>query len=180
MLTTLDPSTQAGLLVAAGDPGNQKAREDFVRRYEGVIRDGCRRRGRQGADQEDVVQTILCQLLEKLPTFKYDPSKRFRGLLHIMISRAIVNLHRESQRHPGGCGSGDTGILNQLHEVPDPDNPAVEDLTQELGGQVERGQQLDEACERVRPRFKPGAPGRHSGSRPSRANRRRRWPSTLG
>jgi RNA polymerase sigma-70 factor (ECF subfamily) len=102
-----------------------------------------------------VVQTILFRLLFKmLPTFKYDPSKRFRGLVHDMIYHAIMDLHRERQRHPGGYGGGGTGILGQLHEAPAPDDPAVEDLTQEVAGQVERDQRLQEACELVRRRIK--------------------------
>ena len=41
-----------------------------------------------------------------LPTFKYDPSKRFRGLVHDMVYHAIMDLHRERQRRPAGYGSG--------------------------------------------------------------------------
>jgi RNA polymerase sigma-70 factor (ECF subfamily) len=63
-----------------------------------------------------------------------------------------VDLHRERQRHSAGYGSGDTGVLRQLHAVPAPDDPAVEGLSQELAGQVERDQRLHEACERVRRR----------------------------
>ncbi len=155
MPTTLDHSTRASLLLAAGDPANQEARAAFARCYEGPIRDWCCRLGLQKADQDDVTQTILCRLIEMLPTFKYDPNKRFRGLLRTMIHHAIVDLHRKRQRQPGVCGSGDTRVLDGLREAPAPDDPSVEDLVQELAGQMERDQQLREACEAVRRRVKP-------------------------
>ena len=155
MSMTLDYSTRASLLLAAGNPGNEEARTAFAECYAGLIRSWCRRWGLQEADQDDVAQTILYRLLKLLPTFEYDPSKRFRGLLGIMIHHAIADIRRERQRHPGGCGSGDTGVLGQLHEAPAPDDSAVEDLTRELAGQMERDQQLHEACERVRMRVEP-------------------------
>jgi RNA polymerase sigma-70 factor (ECF subfamily) len=154
MAMTLDVPTRASLLLAAGDPANQEAWAAFTRCYAGLIRDWCRRWGVQEADQDDVVQSILCRLLEILPTFKYDPNKSFRGLLRVMVKRAIVDLHRARQGRPGGYGSGDTGVLGLLHEAPAPDDASVEDLVQELAGQVERDQQLQAACERVRQRVK--------------------------
>jgi RNA polymerase sigma-70 factor (ECF subfamily) len=153
MSTTLDVPTRASLLLAASDPANEKARAAFAECYAGLIRDWCRRWELREADQEDVVQRIWVRLFEKLP--KYDPSQRFRGWLHTMIKHAIADHHRERQRHPAGYGSGDTGVLSQLHEVPAPDDPAVEDLSQGLAGQVERDQRLHEACECVRRRVKP-------------------------
>ena len=154
MSTPLDSRTRGSLLLAAGNRDNQEARAAFTECYAGLIHDWCRREKLQKADQDDVVQTILCRLFEMLPTFQYDPSKRFRGLLRTMISRAIVDLHRVRQRRPGICGSGDTEVLGLLHEVPAVDDPAVEDLAEELTGQIERDQQLHEACERVRRRVK--------------------------
>jgi RNA polymerase sigma-70 factor (ECF subfamily) len=155
MPTTLDVPTRASLLLAAGDRANQEARAAFAERYAGLIRGWCRRWGLQEADQDNVVQTIWCRLFEMLPTFQYDPGKRFRGFVKTMVHNAIMDLHRERQRRPGACGSGDTDVRNLLDEVPDPDNPAVEDLTGELVGQVEQDQRVQRACERVRLRVKP-------------------------
>jgi DNA-directed RNA polymerase specialized sigma24 family protein len=141
-------------LLAASDPANEKAWAAFESCYAALIRDWCRRRRLQDADQEDVVQTILCRLRKMMPTFQYDSNKRFRGLLDDMVSHAIADLHRARQRQPGICGSGDTRVVGQLHGVQLPDDSAVEELTQDLTGQVERDQQLHEACERVRRRVK--------------------------
>jgi RNA polymerase sigma-70 factor (ECF subfamily) len=154
-MATIDSRTRASLLLAAADPANHEAQAAFVTCYAGLIRDWCRRRGLQTADQDDVVQTILCRLLEALPRFRYDPARRFRGLLHRAVYHAIVDLHRARSRRPGDRGSGDPQVLGLLQAVPAPDDPAVQDLAQELAGQVERDQQLHEACERVRRRVEP-------------------------
>lgn len=154
-MATLDAQTRMSLLKGAGDPANEEARAAFADCYARLIRDWCRHWGLQEADQDDVAQTILCRLLEKLPTFQYDPSKRFRGLLRVMVNRAIADLHRVRRRRPAGYGSGDSAVLVQLHEAPAPGDPAVEDLVQKLAWQVERDQQVQAACERVRLRVKP-------------------------
>jgi RNA polymerase sigma-70 factor (ECF subfamily) len=154
-MTTIDPRTRASLLEAAADPANREARAAFAACYAGLVRDWCRRRGLQEADRDDVAQTVLCRLLESLPTFRYDPTRRFRGLVHRAVYRAIVDLHRARGRRPGDRGSGDTGLLDRLREVPDPDDPAVEGLARELAGQVERDRGLHAACERVRRRVEP-------------------------
>src|SRR6516165_8549944 len=100
MPTTLDVPTRASLLLAAGDRANQEARAAFAERYAGLIRGWCRRWGLQEADQDNVVQTIWCRLFEMLPTFQYDPGKRFRGFVKTMVHNAIMDLHRERQRRP--------------------------------------------------------------------------------
>src|SRR5262245_3586229 len=159
METTLEARTRARLLLAAGDAANQNARAKFADIYAALIRQGCRGQGLQEADQDDVAQAVLCKLFEKLPSFQYDPRKRFRGLLHQLIYQAIVDLYRARQRRPGDRGSGDTRVLGRLHEATAPDAPAVEDLAQELTRQVamqmEQDQRVHEACERVRRRVKP-------------------------
>ena len=155
MTMTLDSRTRASLLLAAGDPANQEAQAAFAESYPGLIREWSRRLGFQEADQDDVTQTILCRLIEMLPTFKYDPTKCFRGLLRTMIHHAIVDMHRKRQRQPGVRGSGDTRVLDGLHEAPTPDDPSVEDLVQGLTRQMERDQRVREACEAVRRRVKP-------------------------
>jgi len=156
MSTTLDSElTRASLLRDAGDPANQKAQAAFAEHYGGLIRKWCRKRRLQDADQDDVAQTILCKLIEMLPTFKYDQNKRFGGLLRTMIHHAIVDIHRKRQRQPGGYGSGDTGVRDQLGNVLAPDDESVEGLAQALARCMKRDQRIREACERVRLKVKP-------------------------
>ena len=147
MCVNLDLPTRASLLIAAADPANRKAREAFAGYYGGVVRAWCRRYGLQETDADDVAQTLVPRLLKKLPT--YDPSKRYRGYVHLAVDWAIQDIHRNRQRRPGDRGSGDTGVLGQLHEVPALDDSAVEDLTRELSGHMERNRLVQEASDRV-------------------------------
>jgi RNA polymerase sigma-70 factor (ECF subfamily) len=155
MGTTLEDRTRASLLLDAGDPRNQERRAEFVDRYAPVIRGWCQRRGLQPADQEDVAQTVLCRLFQVLPTFEYDPRRRFRGLLYRAVSRAVADIFRERARRPGGRGSGDTRVQGRLDAEPAPDDPDVEDLVRGLGEQIEFDQRVRAACARVRGRVEP-------------------------
>ena len=153
--TTFEVATRSSLLIAARDRANQKAQAAVAACYEPLIRKWCRRSGLQQADQDDVTQTTLCLLYEKLPRLEYDPSKRFRGLLYTMVYHAIADLHRKWKRQPSVRGSSDTGVLEQLLEAQAPDDPTTEALVQELDGQIERDQRLLVACERVCERVEP-------------------------
>jgi RNA polymerase sigma factor (sigma-70 family) len=155
MSMTNECRTRASLLLAAGNPANEKAREAFAVCYGELVRTWCRRSRLQKADEDDLVQTVVFRLLERLPSFKYDPSKRYRGYVSRAVHNAIEDIKRKRQRHPGGHGSGDTGVLGRLHEEPGQDDPAVEDLSNALADQMERGQRLRDACERVRDQVKP-------------------------
>ena len=117
MCVNLDLPTRASLLMAAADPADRKAREAFAEYYGGVVRAWCRRYGLQEADADDVAQMLTPRLLNELPTFRYDPSKGYRGYVRQAVNWAIKDIHRKRQRHPGDRGSGDTGVLGQLHEV---------------------------------------------------------------
>jgi RNA polymerase sigma-70 factor (ECF subfamily) len=47
------------------------------------------------ADAADLVQEVFAHLIQKLPTFQFDPGKRFRGWLWTVT----LNLFRMSRRH---------------------------------------------------------------------------------
>jgi RNA polymerase sigma-70 factor (ECF subfamily) len=135
--------------MAAADPANRKAREAFADYYRGVVRAWCRRNGLQEADADDLAQTLVLRLIEELPTFEYDPSKRYRGYVRQKVDWAIKDIHRRRQKRPGDHGSGNTGVLGRLHEVPALDDSAVEGLTRELSGHMERNRLVQEARDRV-------------------------------
>ncbi len=155
MLTTVEVPTRPSLLDRARDPADQEAWADFVGYYEGLIRHWCR--GLQDADRDDVTQAILCRLFKTLPEFRYNPSNgRFRGWLRTISRHAIVDHVRERQRHPGGCGSGDTRVHEQLQGAPAAGDTSIEEPVGEPTGQEERLQRaLDAARERVRQRVEP-------------------------
>jgi RNA polymerase sigma-70 factor (ECF subfamily) len=152
----LEVPTRASLLRAAADPANRKAREAFAEYYGGVIRAWCRRNGLQETDADDVAQALVLRLLKGLPSFEYDPGKgRYRAYVRQAVDWAIKDFHRRHQRDKDfhRRHQRDPGVLGQLHEVPAPDDPAVEDLTRELSGHMERDRQVQEARDRVRQRL---------------------------
>ena len=103
MSENLDASTRVGLLLAAADPSNRNAREEFAKYYGAVIRDRCRRHhGLHDADADDIAQTLVLRLMARLSSFRYDPSGRYRAYVRKAVERSIKDLHRARQRRPGG------------------------------------------------------------------------------
>ena len=97
------------------DPTDQLSWGEFVRLYSPAIRGWLMHWGLQEADAQDVAQNVLLRLTAKLPQFKYDPSKSFRGWLKTLTHHAWHDFVTEAGYRTRG--SGDTSILNQLQSV---------------------------------------------------------------
>lgn len=67
---------------------------EFVRLYTPLIFQWARRTGVQVQDSRDIVQDVLAIVFQKLPEFRYDASKSFRGWLKTIT----LNKHREHCR----------------------------------------------------------------------------------
>ncbi len=74
----------------AKDPKDEVAWATFVDCYGPKINHGCRQRGLQQADAEDVTQNVLLRLARVLKTFNYEPSKKFRGWLRQVTAHVAV------------------------------------------------------------------------------------------
>ncbi|HVS34739.1 MAG TPA: sigma-70 family RNA polymerase sigma factor [Gemmataceae bacterium] len=74
-------STPVSLLERLGRPHDQQAWERFVQLYTPLLCHWARRLEMEGQDAADLVQDVFTLLVQKLPTFHYDPGKRFRGWL---------------------------------------------------------------------------------------------------
>ena len=135
------------LLRLRQDDRDQAAWAAFVDRYGPQIFAWCRRWGLQETDAEDVTQTVLLKLAEKLRAFEYDPARRFRSWLKTVAQHAWVDLMRDRQRV--GQGAGDSAALAQLHEV-----QAREDLATRLEAAYDL-ELLDTAMARVQLRIEP-------------------------
>lgn len=97
------------------NPADQLSWAEFVRVYAPAIRGWLAHWGLQEADAQDVAQNVLLRLTAKLPQFKYDPSKSFRGWLKTLTHHAWHDFVTE-----GGYrtrASGDTSILDRLNSV---------------------------------------------------------------
>jgi RNA polymerase sigma-70 factor (ECF subfamily) len=148
MASSTTPLTSASLLARLRqDAPDQAAWSEFVRRYGGPIYRWCRKWHLQEADAQDVTQTVLVKLSEKMRTFTYDPARSFRGYLKTLVRYAWCDFLAQRQR-PGG-GSGDSAVLRALEAV-----EAGDDLVQRLNEQFDQ-ELLEEAQARVRRRVEP-------------------------
>ncbi len=129
------------------DPANQGAWAEFVEHYGRRVYDWCRKWKLQEADAEDVTQTVLLKLADKMKTFAYDPSRSFRGWLKTVAHNAWVDFQEGRAR--GGRGSGDSHVADLLNSV-----AAREDLLRSLEEQFDH-ELLEEASALVRSRVAP-------------------------
>jgi RNA polymerase sigma-70 factor (ECF subfamily) len=126
------------------DPADAAAWGEFVEHYGPKIYAWCRRWRAQEADAEDVTQTVLLKLADKMRDFAYDPSGSFRGCLKTLTHHAWYDLQK-ARRRPGQ-GSGDSDVWDLLDNV-----AARDDLVKDLEAECER-QLLEEAMVRVKQR----------------------------
>ena len=129
------------------DPTNQAAWAEFVEHYGRRVYDWCRKWNLQEADAEDVTQTVLLKLADKMKTFSYDPTRSFRGWLKTVAHNAWVDFQESRAR--GGRGSGDSHVADLLDSV-----AARDDLMRSLEEQFDH-ELLEEASVRVRLRVAP-------------------------
>jgi RNA polymerase sigma-70 factor (ECF subfamily) len=118
-----------------------------VRRYGGQIYRWCRRWQLQEADAQDVTQTVLVKLAQKMRTFHYDPARSFRAFLKTLTHYAWCDF-LEGRKEPG-AGSGDSAVLETLKTV-----AARDDLLRRLNEEFDQ-ELLEEAVARVQERVEP-------------------------
>jgi RNA polymerase sigma-70 factor (ECF subfamily) len=125
------------------DPANQEAWREFVERYRPLIYGCCRSWQLQRADADDVTQAVLARLVDKMPTFQYDPSKSFRGWLRTVTRRVLANeLSRRRRALVSGAGSR---MIREMLEKEE----AREQFVQAVEAGYDR-ELLEEAIRRVR------------------------------
>ena len=107
-------STSISLLERLRQSDQPQAWARFVDLYTPLLLFWARRLGLKPQDAADLVQDVLTTMVQKLPQFKYDPQKRFRGWLR----EVLRNKWRDHQRRKGlplaGAGEG------RLSDVADP------------------------------------------------------------
>lgn len=117
------PRTRPSLLVRLRDSRDHEAWTQFVKVYGPLIYGFARKQGVQDADAADLMQESLRIVAQAIKQLDYDPQRgSFRGWLFTVVRN---QLFRFWSRHAlGGRGTGDSGVLERLHEVPSPDDPA--------------------------------------------------------
>jgi RNA polymerase sigma-70 factor (ECF subfamily) len=127
---------------------NDEAWNRFVERYRPQILAWCRKWARQHADAEDVTQEVLTKLVEKMRTFRYDPSRSFRGWLRTVAHNAWCDWQKSQNR--AGRATGTSQVTAMLETV-----ASGEDLVRHLDEAVFGEDVLEEAMLQVRQRVEP-------------------------
>lgn len=90
-------STSESLLLRLRTGRDQNAWTTFVELYTPLISYWARKTGLQTNDAADLVQDVLTLAFQKLPSFKYDVDKSFRGWLRtVTLNRFREKLRKKS------------------------------------------------------------------------------------
>lgn len=93
------PDTRSSLLEKVRNPEDAAAWERFFDLYAPFIRNLADSSGLRSADIDDLTQSLMIELVEKLPTFTYDRTKgRFRAWLKTAAKRRIIDALRARSR----------------------------------------------------------------------------------
>jgi RNA polymerase sigma factor (sigma-70 family) len=126
-------------------PDDQTCWAEFVAVYGPAIHQWCQHWGLQETDAQDVTQNVLFRLTTRLPNFKYDRTKSFRGWLKTLTHHAWHDFITEAG-YRNTRGSGDTRVNEQLQSA---------EAKQDLAARVEAAfdkELLEIAVERVKGR----------------------------
>lgn len=84
----------------AATPGDSIAWGEFVGRYGPMIRLWCRSRGLQNADVDDVTQSVLMRIADRIRDFEYDANLSFRAWLKTLTHHAWYDfVQKENRNH---------------------------------------------------------------------------------
>jgi RNA polymerase sigma factor (sigma-70 family) len=153
-LDELEPLTRTTRLLAAlaDDGRHDRDWSIFKERFDGFIRACCWQMGLQSADEDDVTQEVLAKLFRKVKRFVSGPKRPFRPWLKVVVENSIRSYWRKQKRRPGDRGSGDTGVGENLRNVPVPVDSHPVETARALEEQLEKDRLLREAFERVKGR----------------------------
>ncbi len=92
-----EPETLPGLLDGVSDPENHRAWEEFIDRYNPMIREWCRQWFPNAAD--DMAHEVMVKLVFVMKSYIHQPEKgRFRGWLKTVTYHLMADLKRSSKR----------------------------------------------------------------------------------
>src|SRR2546423_344689 len=88
-------TTSPTLLEKLRHPENKGEWSRFVDLYTPLLYFWARRLRSQEADVHDLVQDVFVKLMQVLPTFTYDPEKKFRSWLRTVCVRHWKDCHKK-------------------------------------------------------------------------------------
>ncbi len=175
--TNPDEDTSLTLMMRVGQsPADNAAWDEFVERYQPMIRAWCLRWGSQASDADDVAQDVLTKLVTAMKTFRYDPARSFRAWLKTVTQNAWTDFAKDQHLRP----AADPHRMLAIADCRD----ALVDLEKEMEEALDR-ELYELALHRVEKRVKPATwqafrgtiidnrPGARRGPRPGHAGRPR-------
>jgi RNA polymerase sigma-70 factor (ECF subfamily) len=147
MPTSPDKNTSLTLMMRVQqDPADPQAWNEFVERYQPIIRGWCLRWGSQPSDADDVAQQVLVRLLGAIKKYHYNPAPGFRGWLKTVTRNAWLDFIG-SRPHTAGEVHEHLGSIADSHD-------ALLDLENQMENAFEQ-ELLELAMRRVEKRVKP-------------------------
>lgn len=112
-------TTSLSLLQRVQQAGESDAWRRLVQLYTPLLWSWARREGVLDADIPDLAQDVFLQLVRKLPEFRYDPSRSFRGWLRTVLRNTWRNWPRRPAAIPMGMNHEPAGSeeINALEET---------------------------------------------------------------
>jgi RNA polymerase sigma-70 factor (ECF subfamily) len=112
-------TTPLSLLEQLRRPAPSEAWKRFVRLYTPLLYYWVRRLGLPAQDTADVVQEVFAAVVPRLPEFRYDPRKSFRGWLWTVTLNKCRDLRRQARAQPaaGPTGLSDLDSPDSAREV---------------------------------------------------------------
>jgi RNA polymerase sigma-70 factor (ECF subfamily) len=141
-------TTQAHLLWAVRESGNQDAWNIFFRIYAPMLRQFARRLGLNESECDDATQEVLMAVQRSLRDGSYDPQRgKFRGWLYGVARNRALSAHRARQRRTRVQSTGGDTDMDLLSGIPD----HREDALREVWEQEWRFALLEEALRNLQP-----------------------------
>jgi RNA polymerase sigma-70 factor (ECF subfamily) len=107
-------ATSATLLLNVRDWRNAPAWQIFFAQYNRLLDRWCREYFLDPASAEEVCQQLWIELAERMRTFRYDPSKSFRGWLRRLCRCRAADFLRKQYRENGTCRPLDDAIIEMM------------------------------------------------------------------
>lgn len=96
-------TTPPTLLERLRHPTDQEAWHSFVKLYTPLLLQWARQQGLGGTDAADLVQDVFLVLVQKMPEFQYDRTKRFRSWLYTILINKWRDYQRRRRALPGAA-----------------------------------------------------------------------------
>ena len=139
--------TSLSLLDRVRNQSDQDSWQRLVELYTPMIRGWLRRHGKMDQDTDDLVQEVLAVVVRKVPQFRREPrTGAFRKWLRTITVNCLRDSWKSQRKRP--VASGDSGFLEMLNQLEDPESSLSQIWEQEHDQHVT--QQL---LEMIRPEF---------------------------